>query len=223
MTTDPQPGDFHCLYVDPPWHFATSLPGFGKKEGEAWKRPGSRVPYRTMTDAQIALLPVGALAHRQAHLYLWCPNAKIEAAYRAARVWGFTPSILLPWCKKPRGSAGFPTFAIQTEYLLFCRRGGLKPLRRWPTNWFDFLRGKHSAKPPGMRLIIEQVTPGPRLELFAREDIPGWSAWGDECDRHLGVDAVMQDTMGTDSWLSLGRQDAPALRRAQYGQQEIAQ
>lgn len=34
---------------------------------------------------------------------------------------------------------------------------------------------------PCLNLLIEQVSPGPYLELFARTNRLGWDAWGNEC------------------------------------------
>lgn len=210
-------GEYATVVVDPPWRFPTSLPGFGKKEGDNWKRPGSVVPYPTLTIEQIALLPISEIAAKQAHLYLWTPNAFIEQAYPLARAWGFVPSIMLVWAKPPRGFAGFPTYAIATEYLLFCRRGGLKPLMRWPRNWFTYPRGKHSAKPPEFLEIIEQVSPGPRLEMFARTTREGWSCWGNEITSDPGVDAIMQATLRRADFRLLDRPDSNAVLRGQIG------
>jgi N6-adenosine-specific RNA methylase IME4 len=42
-------------------------------------------------------------------------------------------------------------------------------------------RGKHSAKPVEVREMIERLYPTlPKIELFARERVPGWDAWGNE-------------------------------------------
>lgn len=41
-------------------------------------------------------------------------------------------------------------------------------------------RTKHSAKPSAAHDLIERVSKGPRLEMFARSSRPGWIAWGDE-------------------------------------------
>jgi len=41
-------------------------------------------------------------------------------------------------------------------------------------------RGKHSEKPQAAYDKIENISPGPRLELFARGARPGWDVWGDE-------------------------------------------
>jgi N6-adenosine-specific RNA methylase IME4 len=38
----------------------------------------------------------------------------------------------------------------------------------------------HSAKPPEMRRMIERISPLERIELFARERVPGWDAFGNE-------------------------------------------
>jgi N6-adenosine-specific RNA methylase IME4 len=39
---------------------------------------------------------------------------------------------------------------------------------------------EHSRKPERLYDVIEQCSPGPRLELFARAERPGWSQWGNE-------------------------------------------
>jgi N6-adenosine-specific RNA methylase IME4 len=39
-------------------------------------------------------------------------------------------------------------------------------------------RGEHSRKPDVFHRIIEKVSPGPYVELFARRPMPGWEVWG---------------------------------------------
>jgi N6-adenosine-specific RNA methylase IME4 len=39
---------------------------------------------------------------------------------------------------------------------------------------------KHSRKPEIMRQIIERVSAGPYLEIFARRLVPGWDVWGNQ-------------------------------------------
>lgn len=41
-------------------------------------------------------------------------------------------------------------------------------------------RTKHSAKPQAAYDLIERVTAGPRLEMFAREPRTDWTTWGNE-------------------------------------------
>jgi N6-adenosine-specific RNA methylase IME4 len=53
-------------------------------------------------------------------------------------------------------------------------------LQRAPSSWFDWPRSAHSAKPEAFLDHVEQVSPGPYLELFARRDRLGWDTWGNE-------------------------------------------
>jgi N6-adenosine-specific RNA methylase IME4 len=48
------------------------------------------------------------------------------------------------------------------------------------TRWWTWPRGKHSEKPQAFLDLVEQVSPGPYLELFARRARFGWDYWGDE-------------------------------------------
>jgi N6-adenosine-specific RNA methylase IME4 len=74
-----------------------------------------------------------------------------------------------------------------TEHCLFGVRGRV-PYRlsadggrlQGMTGVFDAPRGEHSAKPETMRRMIERVSPGPYLEMFARRPAVGWDAWGNE-------------------------------------------
>jgi N6-adenosine-specific RNA methylase IME4 len=52
--------------------------------------------------------------------------------------------------------------------------------RRCNTRWWEWPRGEHSAKPEAFLDIVEQVSPGPYLELFARRARFGWDYWGDQ-------------------------------------------
>lgn len=49
-----------------------------------------------------------------------------------------------------------------------------KPL----STWFQWQRGAHSAKPKAFGDLVEQVSPGPYVELFARAPRLGWDSWG---------------------------------------------
>jgi len=46
------------------------------------------------------------------------------------------------------------------------------------TTWFRWPRGRHSEKPPAFLDMVEQVSPGPYVELFARAPRLGWDSWG---------------------------------------------
>jgi N6-adenosine-specific RNA methylase IME4 len=62
------------------------------------------------------------------------------------------------------------------------RKGTAPPasLTRAPGRWFQWPRGRHSEKPEAFLDLVEQVSPGPYVELFARRDRLGWDTWGNE-------------------------------------------
>lgn len=66
---------------------------------------------------------------------------------------------------------------------------GRTEIVRAPSSWFQWPRGKHSEKPEAFFDVVEQVSPGPYLELFARRRRLGWSAWGNEVDSDVEMAA----------------------------------
>jgi N6-adenosine-specific RNA methylase IME4 len=52
--------------------------------------------------------------------------------------------------------------------------------RRCDTRWFLWPRGRHSEKPEAFLDLVERMSPGPYVELFARRDRLGWDTWGNE-------------------------------------------
>jgi N6-adenosine-specific RNA methylase IME4 len=134
-----------------------------------------------MTLDDICALPVADLAHKGgAHLYVWTINAFLEQTYEVARAWGFKPSTLLTWCKPPNGIGLGGSYSLTTEHVLFCRRGTWAATERIDTTWFKWPRSAHSAKPEAFLDMVERVSPGPYVELFARRDRLGWDTWGNE-------------------------------------------
>lgn len=189
---------YRTIVMDPPW----PQKGGGTLRGrEGWHdAQGASLPmkYATMTIPQLAVLPVRDLAHPDgAHLYLWTTNGFLEDAYYVARVWGFKPSTLPVWAKTPMGGGLGGAYGISTEYCLFARWGKLAPLRRQVGTWWNWKRpyderGKpmHSAKPPEFYDLVSSVSPGPRLELFARRARNGWDVWGDQAPGAVELPAL---------------------------------
>ncbi len=182
-------GRYRTIVADPPWRYKTSVPGFRNFKRDAHLMvargiagpadvPRSVTPYPTMSNAEIAALPVADLVEKDAHLYLWTTNTHLPDAFGIVEAWGFRYSTTLVWAKPPRGRPGFPAYPIFTEFVLFCRRGSLKSTLYADRNWWEWKRGEHSAKPEAFQDLVEQVSPGPYLELFARRRRLNWDAWG---------------------------------------------
>ncbi|HWP34859.1 MAG TPA: MT-A70 family methyltransferase, partial [Thermodesulfobacteriota bacterium] len=171
---------FGTILADPPWRFLNRT---GKMAPE--HRRLHR--YATMTVAEICALPVGPLAADRAHLYLWVPNALLAEGLRVMQAWGFAYKTNIVWYKVrkdggPDGRGVGFYFRNVTELLLFGVRGRLRtraPGRRL-VNLVAARKREHSRKPDQFYELIEQCSPGPYLELFARHPRPGWVQWGDE-------------------------------------------
>ena len=171
---------FGTILADPPWRFANRT---GKMAPEHKRL--SR--YSTMTFQEIVELPVSQLALPHSHLYLWIPNALISEGLEAMKRWGFTYKTNIVWHKirkdgGPDGRGVGFYFRNVTELVLFGTRGNLRTLApgRKQVNIVISRKREHSRKPDELYPIIERCSPGPYLELFAREKRPGWTQWGDE-------------------------------------------
>ena len=167
------PGGFATILVDPPWPLQS-----GEKH------------YRTMSLTRIKALPVGRLAARDAHLWLWTTNALLPKAYEVAEAWGFTVRSPLTWVKFRLGLGDRYQLRNATEQLLFCTRGRAPLGSRSQPTWFNAPVTEHSRKPAEQFAIIERVSPGPYLELFARrrpESNQPWAVWGDQVDSDIRI------------------------------------
>lgn len=171
---------YATIVADPPWPYPEGWPTFqaGKHGGD---RPGRRkLPYTAMQMNDLHPLPIGDLAAPNAHLYLWTTNRHLRIAYDLVEAWGFHFSQVLVWCKEPMGIGPGGAFTSTTEFILFARRGSLRPLQRVDSSWWRWPRARaiHSAKPPAFLDLVERVSPGPYVELFARQPRLGWDSWG---------------------------------------------
>lgn len=173
-------GPFTTIYADPPWRFQNRT---GKMAPEHQRL----LRYPTMTMQEIYELPVNRLAASEAHLYLWVPNALIAEGLEVMKRWGFTYKTNLVWYKIRRDGGpdgrgvGF-YFRNVTELILFGIRGRMRTLQpgRTQVNVISQRKREHSRKPDEIYDLVEECSPGPYLELFARHPREGWAQWGNE-------------------------------------------
>lgn len=123
---------------------------------------------------------------QSAHLYLWAPNAFVHDAWEVAEAWGFQPKTILTWVKTKNLDAPYQmpddirigmgrSFRNCTEHVIVAMRGKLDFLRKDVPSVFFAPRQAHSQKPDIFYDIVESMSPGPRLELFAGRERPGWT------------------------------------------------
>jgi N6-adenosine-specific RNA methylase IME4 len=177
-------GQFGTLLIDPPWRFQNRT-GKVAPEHRRLRR------YPTMSLDEIAALPVGELALPKSHLYLWTPNALLLEALTLMTTWGFNYKTNLVWYKVrkdggPDGRGVGFYFRNVTELLLFGTKGRLRTLApgRRQVNVIVTRKQEHSKKPDTVYELIQRCSPGPYLELFARQRVRGWIQWGDQVDSY---------------------------------------
>jgi N6-adenosine-specific RNA methylase IME4 len=178
-------GTFSTILIDPPWRFIN-------RTGKVAPEHRRLHRYRTMSADEIAALPVPKYARQKSHLYLWCPNALLLEGLQIIEAWGFTYKTNLVWYKVrkdggPDGRGVGFYFRNVTELVLFGVKGSMRTLApgRRQVNVIVKRKREHSRKPDEVYEVIEQCSPGPYLELFARERRPGWTQWGDQVDTYL--------------------------------------
>jgi N6-adenosine-specific RNA methylase IME4 len=177
-------GAFGAILLDPPWRFQN-------RTGKVAPEHRRLARYNTLSFEELEALPVGDLAAPGGHIYLWCPNALLPEGLRMLKAWGFTYKTNIVWYKVrkdggPDGRGVGFYFRNVTELVLFGTKGKRRTLApgRRQTNVIVHRKREHSAKPPTLHRIIEECSPGPFVELFARERRAGWMQWGDEVDSY---------------------------------------
>lgn len=181
---------FKTVVADPPWPY-DNVKG---PQSSPTHRPNSwdtdtgsvssALRYGALSVDELKKLPVKNIAEKPSHLYLWTTNSFMVEAHDIARAWGFVPKTIITWTKvKPDGTPSMKTgyyYRGATEHCLFAVRGSLKlsgPAR--PTAFIS-PRLPHSVKPEWFYGLVEEQSPGPYLEMFARQTRLGWSSWGDQ-------------------------------------------
>jgi N6-adenosine-specific RNA methylase IME4 len=135
--------------------------------------------YPTMTLEQLAALPVRDLAHDDGcHLYLWTTQKFLPDAIKLVDAWGFNYQCLMTWVK-PGGMTPY-SFMYNTEHVIFARRGNVPLSKLGEKLSFEAPATGHSIKPDIFYQRVALVSPGPRLDMFARSAHEGFTAWGNE-------------------------------------------
>jgi len=175
-------GGYSTIVADPPWKYGkwgkASTPNYTGHEPKE-----SKIPYNTMTVWEITRLPIEKVAAENCDLYLWTTQKYLQDAFAVIEAWGFKYCQALTWCKKPMGTGQGGLYCPTTEFILLARKGKApQNKKRVDTTWWEAPRAwkKHSKKPEIFQDIIESQSDGPRLELFARRERPGWDVWGNE-------------------------------------------
>ena len=190
VTPLPQ-GKFGAILADPPWHFDVWAEGSARNASSK---------YQTMQMDEIAALPVSQLTAEDCALFIWVTWPKLIESLKIIEAWGFAYKTCgFCWIKadarqqemfrddvEPFVGMGYWTRA-NSEACLLATRGKPKRLNADVRQGIIEPRREHSRKPSVVYERIERLVAGPYLELFARQERPGWTAWGNETKKFGAV------------------------------------
>lgn len=170
------------LVADPPWKFRDKLPG---------PMRGAVKHYGCLTARELMRFPLPVLAD-DAILYLWRVAAMQQEALDVMRLWGFTLKSEIVWVKTPMHELDGKVHRLSLafgmgRYVRHCHetcligvRGKAKVRDRSTRSIFFAPLGRHSEKPDEFYRLVERLSAGPYVELFARKRRKGWTTMGNE-------------------------------------------
>lgn len=175
---------YNLIYADPPWAYRDKC--HSGQRGAGYK-------YATMTPADLAALRVQDIAADDCLLAMWHVGPMPMEAINLVKAWGFTLKTMkgFTWHKVTAKNGllhwGMGNWTrANSEDCLFAVRGKPKRVNAGVSQMIVSPVGKHSAKPPEARgRLVALLGDVPRVELFAREVVPGWDSWGIEVESEV--------------------------------------
>ena len=179
---------YHILYCDPPWHY--------NDRALAGNR-GAGCKYPVMKAKDLMQLPINQMAEDNSVMFMWVTFPKLidGTCMDVMKSWGFTPkTCAFVWIKyhknlKPFMGMGRWTRA-NSELCILGTKGkpqrvsaGVRQLVETieKPEIIQSVPERHSKKPDIVRdRIVELCGDVSRIELFARQRINNWDAWGNE-------------------------------------------
>lgn len=184
---DPLPPlSYDVIIADPPWPFDLYSNRGNDKSAAAH--------YAIMSIEDIAALPIGDLAQRDAILLLWVTAPRLKDCLAVMERWGFAYKTNMAWRKTtPAGRVRMGTgYWVRTmhESILIGTIGRPPKLSAFPS-LFDGVAREHSRKPEEFYHLVEKHTAGlRRADLFARQSRSGFDVWGNESTKFDALEAT---------------------------------
>lgn len=180
---------YQIIYADPPWQY------------KVWSKKGNgrsaESHYRTMNIEDIINLKsfINEISDENCILFIWVTYPCLKDGLKVIEQWGFQYKTCgFTWVKKNKKSnswfwgMGYWTRA-NAELCLIAIKGKIKRISKKVHQIIDTPIEEHSRKPAIVRdKIIELVGDLPRIELFAREKVPGWDVWGNEVESDISIE-----------------------------------
>ena len=168
---------YQVLYADPAWDYAGR-----EQHGKKTSNKSVKDHYPTMTLSAMKELNIKEICDKDCILFMWSSSPHLKQAIELMEAWGFEYKTIAFIWEKQKTNPGYYTLS-QCEICIVGKRGKFPADRgsRKERQFISEMRGKHSAKPLGVRERIVKMFPTQKkLELFAREKAEGWDVWGNE-------------------------------------------
>jgi N6-adenosine-specific RNA methylase IME4 len=170
---------YQIIYADPPWLYKCGTNHLSKVSMINGKNTHH---YPAMKLDDIKKMNIGKIADDNCLLFLWVTNPFLKFGIDVMYAWGFNYSTVgFIWHKQ---KALLGTYTLSECEICLIGKKGKVPKPRGKRNVRQFLSmksNKHSKKPDEVRFRIGEMFPMQnKIELFARQRVEGWDAWGDE-------------------------------------------
>ena len=181
---------YSIIYADTPWRYEMK-----KGQGVAENH------YSTMGIEEICGLPVQEICAKDCVLFLWVTFPQLPEAFKVIKAWGFCyKTVAFVWIKQNRSGKGY-FFGLgywtrsNAEICLLAVKGKPKRISRKVFQLIFSPLQEHSKKPAEARVrIVELMGNLPRIELFARQQSPGWDVWGNEVECSLDMEKLQENS-----------------------------
>lgn len=171
---------YKVIYIDPPWKYDDTA--------SAGKR-GAVYKYPVLSLNDLKKLKLKEIADDDCAMFMWVTFPQLEVALELIKAYGFKfKTVAFCWVKlnkkKQTPFIGMGRWTrSNAEICLFATRGKPKRVSAAVQQIIMSPIEKHSKKPDETRnRIVDLVGDVPRIELFARESISGWTSVGNEVD-----------------------------------------
>ena len=175
---------YNIIYADPAWTFnSKELQTYNGKRFTSIEKH-----YITQSKKWIEKLPVSNIAKDDCALFMWVTDAHLKDGISTIESWGFKYiTVAFVWEKKTKNNktvANLGAWTMKNYELCLLGTKGTMLKHKKTNNIYQKVeaeRTKHSKKPEEVRKRIELLFGDlHRIELFARQRVDGWDAWGNE-------------------------------------------
>lgn len=171
---------YNLIYADPPWSFDNKRTGGSMSSGASQK-------YNDMEVHDLCGIQIEDIAADNCVLLMWWVASMPKEAIYLVDDWCFKIKTMTAFVWNKKTKNGKPHFGMGywtragSECCLLATKGSPKPVSHSVRSVVDDKVLKHSQKPSIFAdKAVELCGDVRRIELFARDEKPGWDCWGNE-------------------------------------------